>query len=151
MQMEIIVLYLPACASRCSCCSAEQHFPAPAALLVLAHSPGSAGTQTEPWQPFCCCCCCCWGYRDTGTDVWNIPPQHSQINPFHFNCLLCAACHFATDPSFSYRVSEMLAERRDFPLWFFFCSFIASKNQHPFSYLKSSVAILLLLFSFNGL
>lgn len=130
--MEIIVLYLPASAGRCSCCSAERCFPAPPALLVPAQWAGPAalpgraepaprrGTETEPWQPFCCCCC--WGHHDTAPMVLTSLPDTASLTLSIWTAWsVSAAYHFATDPSFSYsRAIKMLAERREISLHVFF-------------------------------
>lgn len=148
--MEIIVLYLPACASRCSCCSAERHFPAPPALLVPAHSTmslppsrcraerslhhskeqklsrgsHSAAAAREIMVRASMFVTCLPNTAGLTLSIWTA-------------CSVSAAHRFATDPSFSYsRESKMLAER-DFPSCFFLffhcfqesASFLLSKIQ----------------------
>lgn len=115
--------------SRCSRCSAERHFPAPAALLVLdtdsalaaillLHGQHSRALMSETSLP--------------NTARLTLSPGTAWS--------VSAACHFATNASFSYsRASKMFSERREISLHVFFS--VPSRNQHPFSYLKYSVAV----------
>lgn len=126
-------------------CSAERHFQRSLSQRLAQRArhgePAPCqGTQPELGQPFCCCC---WGHRDPGTDVL-LNTAASTLSTWTA-WSGGAAYRCAAHPSFSYsRASKMLAQRKEIPLHVF--SLISSRNWYPFSYLKYSVAILLLLF-----
>lgn len=128
--MEIIVLYLPACASRCSCCSAEsaslsQHRAQWACLGPAAEASRACTTPgTRNWAVAAILLLLLLLVVRASMFVTSLPNTASLTLSIWTVCSDSAAYRFATDPSFSYsRESKMLAERREISLHVFFLFF----------------------------